>query len=360
MRILFVTLGNELVASSRTRVFQYLPHLKLQGATCRIIQYESSMHYLVLSKLQRDTFLKKLFVYFTLKLIHLYNYFYSFLSNLQLIYYCSKYDVVFIQKALPPVFIQKILQKKNPNIVFDFDDAIYADKISYEIQRFDYLCSHVKLAVIENDNTGRYMHKRGIRTVKITGPIDCGRYKPKENADRARKKIIIGWIGSASTTDYLKMIAKPLQYISAKYEHVTFMLIGAKTLQLEGCKIQYEEWNLQSEVSLLEQFDIGIMPLPDNEWTQGKGGYKLLQYMAMGIPCITSPVGVNKEMVADGQSGFWAEPDSAWIESFEKLITDDSLRASMGKCARKIALDKYSFEVSTPRLYAELQRLAEV
>ena len=353
MKILFLTLSSEIAASSRTRVFQYVPYLRKKGIEYKIIKHRSGLDSLLGSNFKRETLFRKI-IYAGLKIIlKFFHLLYAFAAVMRLIFYAKKYDILFIQKALPPIWAQKILFKRNQAIVFDFDDAIYANDVTYNAKRFNYMCSIVKLAVIENESTEKYMNEKGIKTLKITGPIDCQRYKPKVNS-KSLKNFTIGWVGSSSTTEYLKMIEKPLQEISKKYPNVIIKLIGTSGFNIDDCRIVKEKWSLATEVQLLEEFDIGIMPLPDNEWTRGKGGYKILQYMAMGIPSIASPVGVNKEIILQGETGFLVQSDDEWLNAFEKLIIDNNLRSRMGYQARKRAEDVYSFEANTEILISQL------
>jgi len=127
-------------------------------------------------------------------------------------------------------------------------------------------------------------------------------------------------------------------------------LIGAANLTVKGANIRIKEWTLDTEVKNLQNFDVGIMPLLDNEWSRGKGGYKLLQYMAVGIPCVASPVGVNAKLIREGINGYLANSEDEWYKKLEVLIKNETLRESMGKNGRKIAETQYSFEVSVPKL----------
>ncbi len=356
MKILFFTLGNELVASSRTRVFQYLPHLRNKGVVCKIIQYQSGFDYWLLSNFKKETIFQKIIFAVLFKGLGIFHFFYSFFAAMRLIVLAKKYDILFIQKALPPVWVQKIVFRRNSRIVFDFDDAIYANEAAYDVERFNFMCSCIKLAVIENESTETYMNSKGIKTLKITGPIDCGRYKPKTNLTNS-PAITIGWIGSGSTTGFLQLIEKALKQISKKYPNVVINFIGSSGFKIDECRIVSEKWSLETEVQLLEKFDIGIMPLPDNEWTRGKGGYKILQYMAMGIPSIASPVGVNKEIIIQNETGILAESEEEWLTAFEKLITEHDLSIQLGNNARIRAKNNYSFAASTPVLLDAIRKL---
>jgi len=266
-------------------------------------------------------------------------------------------DVLFIQKALLPIWVQNFLKSVQPNIVFDFDDAIYADTLNFDRNRIDHQLSFAKLAILENEETEKYAQKHNIRSVRITGPIDCQRYLPRRHLN-SYDRAIIGWIGSSSTTQYLRLIEEPLQIISKKKQNVTLELIGAGHFVIDGVNVIEQKWSLNTEVELLHHFDIGIMPLFDNEYSRGKGGYKILQYMAMGIPSIASPVGINKELIIDGENGFLASDSNEWVEKLIYLLDNPEIRSNMGQAARKIALTKYSFDVNFPILEKLLKEIS--
>jgi glycosyltransferase involved in cell wall biosynthesis len=355
MKILFFTLGNELVPSSRTRVFQYIPHMKGAGIWTKIIKHESSLDYILHARFHPRNVIELLLFFGLRGFVKGIDFFISWIAISRLIFHARNYNIVFIQKVLFPVLIQKLLFHINNNVVFDYDDAIYANK-SYSLRRLNHLLSKVKLAVIENEDTKNYAEKLGVTTLKITGPIDCKRYRKGER-EKDRKEIIIGWIGSTTTTEYLLLIEEPLRQISKKYPYVVIELIGASRITIKGVQLKHYNWSLEEEVNLLQRFDIGLMPIPDNLWSRGKGGYKLLQYMAMGIPSVCSPVGINAEIVIHGVTGFHARTDEEWFLFLEKLILDEKLRKAMGNAARLRAEREYSFETNTPKLINALKTI---
>jgi glycosyltransferase involved in cell wall biosynthesis len=117
-------------------------------------------------------------------------------------------------------------------------------------------------------------------------------------------------------------------------------------------------WSLEQEVDLLQDCDIGIMPLQDNEWARGKCGLKLLQYMAVGLPAIASPVGVNLDIVLDGANGFLASSEAEWRAKLIRLCNDEELRTKIGRAARQTVVDHYSLMAWTPKLAASYWDLA--
>lgn len=359
MRILFLTAGSKHLASSRIRVYQYLPYLRLRWISWSVIQWDSERHTkaaINLSKSlgKRDIALKR---------------FCHGLKIIKLMLLAPFYNIIFIQKVLLPIWVQRIIRILNDKIVFDFDDAIYytgyasgktkegSGNESMAKRRFAHTIEISKCVILTNRYTKEYAQQYNTNTnmVTITGPIDADRYfpKPKVGSD----KIVIGWIGSPATTPYINLLDGPLKSLSKRYPNVTIELIGASPIAIEGVRIKVKEWRLDTEVEHLQNFDIGIMPLPDDEWTQGKGGYKLLQYMAVGIPCVASPVGINQEIISDGINGYLARSDGDWEEKLSILVENRELRRSMGKKGRQIAVAKYSFKAYTPILVDCLQKL---
>jgi glycosyltransferase involved in cell wall biosynthesis len=240
----------------------------------------------------------------------------------------------------------RVLKK---NILFDFDDAIYVNEqcdniAAKKLARLRYTLRFANWTIVENQTNVQFAKSCGSKnTLLITGPIECRRYMPFER-ETCSEDIIIGWIGGPSTTKYLDIVRKPLQQIVEKYPHVKLLLIGANDLSIEGVNVETHPWALDTEVELLKRFDIGIMPLYDDIWCAGKGGYKLLQYMAMGIPSVVSPVGINTDIVNSSKFGLLAATESDWLICFEKLIIDAALRAEMGRDARINALHLFSYQ----------------
>lgn len=343
MRILFLTIGDEKFASSRTRVFQYLPHLKQFGYEYKVIKYESGNLAWIVGNVNTNHLFGKLIYFALIKINLLFDYLHRKINLLVFVNKITDFDVVFIQKVLLPVKYHKYLKLKP--LVFDFDDALYADDF-YAKSLFDRTLKISNLVVLENNETASYVKKFHNNILKITGPIDCDRYKP--SAKDKTNKFCIGWIGSSSTTKFIRIIEEPLRKLNSKYPGlILFKCIGAINYFPDGIDVQCVKWSLDSEFEELETFDVGVMPLFDDEFTRGKGGYKLLQYMAMGIPSVCSPVGINSEIIVNGVNGFNANSENEWFDFLELLFLDLSLRKNLGENSRGIALKKYSFNYYT-------------
>jgi len=355
MNILFLTIGSEVSASSRVRVYQYLPHLKKKGFKYKVVPL---IIFNSLSQAQEGPGKKTVF---------LLNRMYKIYQLFKFFFLCRFYDIIFIQKVVfLPIWFQKIVRLLNNHIIFDFDDAMFIrtrnrindtsiEAIKYEPKFFHMVSISKFVVILENRYTQEMIGKYNSNICMITGPIDTDRYFPNPKKDS--NELVIGWIGSQSTTMYIKPLEKVLYSLSTKYPNIKVELIGASPLSLKGIKMEIKQWSLDTEVEDLQNFDIGVMYLPNNLWTQGKGGYKLLQYMAIGIPCVASPVGINKELIIDGVNGFLCESPKDWEEKLSILIENSELRNLMGKRGREIAVKKYSVTASLPRLVDCLEKV---
>lgn len=360
MKILFLTIGTEIVASSRTRIYQFLPHLRKAGVEADVIPYDYTETF---SNILTPLFAGRGFPATELRraLSFCSNIFNAVMRRVQsarVLRLAAEYDAVYIQKLALPIPFQRRLLQANPRIAFDFDDAVFSTDDENRRAKFDGVMGMASLVTVENEYTAAYASKFGAEVFSMTGPIDCARYAPRAMEKAPGEKIVIGWIGSGSTTPYLAAMAGLLADLCAKHPEVRLEFIGADRIEaLEGL-CTYKKWTLATEAADLENFDIGLMPLPDNEWTRGKGGYKLLQYMATGIPSVASPVGINSVLVRDGETGYLASTPEEWREKLERLIQAAGLRRAMGQNARREAEEKYSFEFYTPQLLSRLEKLS--
>lgn len=361
MKVLFLAAYSNLAAASRIKVYQFLPLLEERGVKCKAICFTPSFLYRI--RLASATNGKFLLVYYPL------GYIIRLFKTLWAILIASKFDIIFIQEPIIPFGLEKVLKLANKNIIFQFTDAVFLDKQAGDsfIERLKMrvlsrYCKRIamvaKCCLVENDYNKAAVLKFCSYVDKITGPVDTDRYFSKRG-EKNGDKIIIGWIGSPFTTKYLYIIEDALGEISQKYK-IVLRLIGAKKdFKISGVRCDMKEWTLDTEVSWLQTFNIGIMPLADDEWTKGKAGYKLLQYMAMGIPSVVSPVGFNIEIVKDEFNGFLADTNEEWVEKLSILIEDEELRKKMGRNARITIEEHYSLKKASEKLLEIFKNILE-
>jgi glycosyltransferase involved in cell wall biosynthesis len=336
-KILFLTAGPEIVASSRTRVYQFVPYLESAGFKCRVIACESQR-----SCRDRINMIPRGIARKVMDKI------YSVFMIIAFISCAPAYDILFIQRVLIPLPVQSIIRTINKKIFFDFDDALYLNPERRFIRMLDGLIKNSKAVFLENEYTKDYASRLNGNIVVMTGPIETKRYAPMAKRSEGGK-VVIGWIGSFATAEFLKPLEPVIRRICDKYKNVEVHAIGApEGLGIPNIKVK--EWRLDTEVGDLQRFDIGIMPLPDDDWAKGKGGYKILQYMSLGIPSVASAVGINTEIIKDEVSGFIARDTLGWENRLSLLIEDEALRKRMGFEARKMAMEKYSYQAYLPVL----------
>jgi len=268
----------------------------------------------------------------------------------------NRYDIIFIYRdalMIGSTFIEKRFAKSRAKMVLDFDDAIWQPKVSEANRRLAFLKNSSKTATIiglsdmvfvGNQFLADYATQFNHNVAIIPSTIDTDSYLPP--SARSTGPVCIGWTGSFSTIQHFETAIPALKEIKEKFgDAVRFKIIGDASYYCSELKTQGVSWRPDTEVQDLSDIDIGIMPLPDNEWTKGKCGMKGLQYMALGIPTLMSPVGVNTEIIQNGVNGYLPSSSQEWVIVLSNLIKDKELRSRIGKAGRQTVVDKYSVEV---------------
>jgi len=211
--------------------------------------------------------------------------------------------------------------------------------------------------MVGNPYLAEYARRVNPNVTVIPTTIDLNKYEVRE-ADPAKEYPVIGWTGSFSTVQHLDTLRGALEKL-ARRERFKLRVIGTPQYQIEGVEVEAMPWRAQSEIEDLAPCDIGIMPLPDDKWSKGKCGLKALQFMALGIPTMCSPVGVNTEIIQDGENGFIAGTEDEWVEKLAQLIRSNDLRQRIGLAGRRTVEQKYSAEVQAPRVFEIFQSVVQ-
>ncbi len=272
----------------------------------------------------------------------------------------SAYDLVYVFREgslLGPALAERLLGPSGPPVVYDFDDAVWMNYVSPANGYFAYLRSPGKTAklcriarhvIVGNAYLQRYAARHNPTVTIVPSTIDTGRY-PYRGVRRTPDRPVLGWTGSYSTGRYLELVKGALLQLRSRYDF-RFVVIGPVRFELSGVDIEHRAWSPASEVASLLDLDVGLMPVPDEEWERGKCGLKALQYMALGIPPVVSPVGANTAIVAHGHNGFLASSTDEWCEYLGRLIGDADLRGRIGQEARHTVTNDYSAEIHGPRV----------
>lgn len=268
-----------------------------------------------------------------------------------------RFDLLWIEKELfpdLPGWFEYLLNLLGVRYVVDYDDAIFHN---YDLSanpwrrmlgsKIDAVMRNASLVVCGNGYLADRAVSAGARRVEVLPTvIDLTRYSVRPSA--CSEKMVVGWVGSAATVKYLDIAMPALRALSKEYP-VQLRVIGAE-FSAPGIDVDCRLWSENDEVRQIQKFDIGIMPLADSPWERGKCGYKLIQYMACGVPVIASPVGVNEVIVEDGASGYLARDQDAWLDAFRRLASDSSARKVFGSRGRQLVEERYCLQVIAPRL----------
>lgn len=336
VRILMLTYGNWNHPSSRIRAAQYIVLFGKTGKyTVKWIPRVANPIKNLIGK------------YFIFPLIKRWLFLYRFLY---LIF--TTPDLIFVQRDFINPMLLRLIKAKKIKIIYDFDDAIYLDKPGSG-KNYDHTSMMLKSAsavIVSSEDLIPFASSINPKVFVIPSPVNIIKTNAFEKVSGDKNIVTIGWIGSSTTAKYLNEIKESLTEIAGKTKF-RLLIIGANVrFDLPGIEVEYMEWSLEKEPEFLNQMDIGIMPLPDNEWTKGKGGYKLYLYSSAGLPLLASPVGINKRIVIHGENGFLAGTSKEWTQYLDLLINDEELRYKLGDKALEIAKQNYSLEVCFDQL----------
>lgn len=355
MNILVLTRYGPLGASSRLRMLQYLPWLEQMGFDCEVQTFLND------EMLQTRYRFGK---YGIGGLIH------AYVTRVWNLMQRSRFDLVWIEKeAFPwlPAWVESFCLRGVP-YVLDYDDAIFHNYDLHSLGwvrqilggRIDRLMCGANLVVVGNQYLARRATAAGAPRVELLPTVvDLERYPAKRREASAAHTVQprLVWIGSPSTVQYLSLLAEPLAAL-AKQQPFSLRVIGGGPLSIPGVDLEVLPWSEKTEAAAIGECDVGIMPLLDTPWEQGKCAYKLIQYMACGLPTVASPVGANWEVVVEGETGFLAGTADAWVDKLGLLLRDAELRQRLGAAGRKRVEAIYCLQQVAPQLVQLLQQAA--
>ncbi len=277
----------------------------------------------------------------------------GFLRRVKLLFNARQYDYILLECGAaplgPPVFEWILIKWLKKKIVYDFDGAIWVPQVSQMNRLYGFLKYPSKVSSIcmwaykvscGNEFLCNYAKQYNSNVMYNPTCVDTEKHH-NVLAKHDVQRITIGWTGSFSTLQYLELVEPVLRQLQEKYDF-DFKVICNQKPRLNLKNVEYIEWSAENEVKELATCQIGLMPLTHDEWSEGKCGFKLIQYLSLEIPAVASPVGVNKKIIEDGVNGFLCDTNEEWYTAFEKLILDKNLRERMGKEGRKKIINEYS------------------
>lgn len=352
MKVLLLSRYPRIGASSRLRSYQYLPGLAESGIEVSVspLFSEAYLEDFYRSGKKRPTAL--LLAYW---------------SRLKQLLKANQFDLLWVEKELfpwLPAFAEQLLARLGLPLLVDYDDAIFHryDQSRSALLRtllgkkIDRVMASASLVTVGNDYLAKRAEAAGApRVMRIPTVLDVKRYQVKTVSEHS--PVTVGWIGSPTTAGYLELILEPLRAVARKHP-LRLMVVGAQIEPIDDLPVVCVDWSEAHEAELIQQFDLGVMPLADQLWEKGKCGYKLIQYMACALPVIASPIEVNREIVEHGVDGYLAEDAAAWESALIRLIESAPLRQEMGRIGRAKVEQHYSLSRMTARLVSAIRQSA--
>ena len=326
MKVLFLVQGFK-VAASRYRVLNYIPYLNEHGVETTVSLYPRNPVEIM-----------------------------GFLGRL------PEYDCLFLQRKRFRGALLALVRKRARKIIYDFDDSVMyrnskaGDPYSKtRMKRFGDMVKASDFVIAGN----RFLMEQTLPFTKkvdvLPTALDAGRYIAKDYSEN-KERVTIGWIGDHGSIHYMEKMKPVFETIGRSYRQAELSIVCDVFIDCRDIPVIKKVWSQETEIADLRDMDIGLMPLMNDLWSEGKCGLKILQYFGVGVPAVCTPVGVNKDVVKDGVAGFYANTADEWVDRLSKLIEDAGLRRRMGERGREVVMKGYTIEACAPRLLDILHR----
>ena len=335
-------------ASSRYRSYQFIPYLESQGFVCEVSPLLDDQY------LHAKYYKKHLPIVNTLK---------AYFMRVRQVLKAGHYNLVFIEKETLPYFFalpERFLKWINVPYIVDYDDALFHqydlsnNKLLYGLFK-NKIATVMKLAnsvIVGNQYLADYARRAHSKSIyEIPTVVDLTKYPDQQQEDDGSKESVftIGWIGSPGSVRLLLEFKDILKEVCAQ-SNAQLKLVGSGEVEMGEVPLKVVPWSEDTEISEIQTFDVGIMPLPDTPWARGKCGFKLIQYMACYIPVVASPVGVNNTIVDHGHNGFLASTKQEWLDCLEYLKSNANTRREYGLAGRQKIENFYSLQVNATEI----------
>ena len=272
----------------------------------------------------------------------------------------SGFDLLVVAKFKLETGERGIVRRGARRIVYDFDDAIYfgkperigdePDRSPRRVRKFRATCALADLVTAGNETLAAAARGSARSVAVVPTGIDLGPYRAAASGSASGARI--AWIGLPGNLPYLAIAEPALARLAERRADLRLAVVSERAPAAFGAPVDLVRWSRETEAAALAACDVGIMPLEDDDWTRGKGGFKLLQYMAAGLPTVASPVGVNREITVEGETGFLASSPEEWERALARLLGDPELRRRMGRAGRRRVEENYAMPIVSERVVA--------
>jgi len=286
----------------------------------------------------------------------------AYADRLKLMGDLKRFDAVFVYREaalLGPALLEKMVARRGVPIIYQLDDPLFVPYTSPSNGYLSYLkffgkiseiCRLAKVVMVNSTHIREYVAQFNQNIWQVPSVVDTKQYVFRPDLlEQKTGEVCIGWSGSPTTMANIRVIAGALRTLAEQVPHRVH-LIGGTEFDLPGVPYTAQKWSAETEVDDLRKMQVGMVPLPLNEWNKRKFYMKTAQYMALGIPTVATPLGSNPEVIEHGVSGFLADSESEWVEYLKLLINDRELRLRMSQAAAKAANEKYSLASNTSKI----------
>ncbi|MDQ1707144.1 MAG: hypothetical protein QOJ88_355 [Pyrinomonadaceae bacterium] len=291
----------------------------------------------------------------------------AYVDRIKLLGDLKRFDAVFVYREaalLGPAFLEKMVARRGVPIIYQLDDPLFVPYTSPSNGYLSYLkffgkiaeiCRLAKVVMVNSTPIREYVSQYNQNIWQVPSLVDTRQYVFRPQSKETKSgEVCLGWSGSPTTIGNIKVIAGALAKLAKRVPHRVH-LIGGTEFDLPGVQYSAQKWAAETEVDDLRKIQVGMVPLPLNEWNKWKFYMKTAQYMALGIPTVATALGSNPEVVQHGVTGFLANTDDEWVEYLGRLIQDEELRSRMSRAAAQTAQEKYSLQSNTPKIIAAFQ-----
>ncbi|MCX7567491.1 glycosyltransferase family 4 protein [Sulfitobacter sp. F26169L] len=340
-------------ASSRYRVYQYLDHYRELGTDVAVQSFMDAPLYRL--SISRGSQAKKFWMAAK-----------ATVRRLAVVWKNRDADALYLQRELlpfgPPV-IERLLKRRGMRLIFDYDDALFIKKASRYNRIASFFRSPQKIAdiirmanltIAGNDWLRDQANSLGGRAITVEVAEDTNRYLSKTYGDG---QVTIGWLGSPSTSKYLHLISDQLREVAEAQPLVKWVMVGGGDFEMDGVPWETRDWSFETEKKSLHEFDIGLMPLPNEQWSLGKSGGKARTYMAASVVPVVSAMGYNLQLVDHGRTGILIDNEHSWADELTKLIQSPDKRQRMAEAALQDVKNRFSIDGQAAKIHDAVKAL---
>ncbi|PZR27463.1 MAG: glycosyltransferase [Citrobacter freundii] len=297
----------------------------------------------------------------------LYGYWMRFLLLFSLRKYDVSYVFLWVTPFGPPVF-EWLFRKLSRKMIYDIDDLVYlaesksnANKLISGLKGRNkpiFLMRTADHVITCTPYLDEFVRKYNAHTTDISSTINTERYVPRKDYSLGDRKVVLGWSGSYSTSKYLHLLEPVFRRLAGAGIPFKLLVMGDPSFHIDGIEVEALEWKDSYETDVIGRFDIGLYPLPNEQWVYGKSGLKALQYMAMGVPTIATAIGANFRIIENDHNGFLAGNEDDWFSFLKNLIVDEQLRRRIGEAGRQVVHQKFSILANRDTYLSVVKKVA--